>query len=245
MKSLRRPRAEGFTILEMLIVCALFSLITTMVALLFTQGTYTYRHGENHLMMQRGGRHLAARVTPYLASMFDAVNPSMTPLWLDTNAAASEITLGQRMPVNPDRGDPAVTPVDPQARMVYFTTTEDWLGPDYPSNLTSSTLAATTADLRNHTYRIRYEDPNPNVMGDAEVLLDRLVDNSGNLVVDESRRLYIEKDEALRDLRFVLVRANLLQLCFRMETMTKSAANVEQMAREEFRYTFNLPTKSL
>jgi len=229
----------------MLVVAATFSLITSVVAVLFTQGTYTYRHGESHLTMQRGGRLLAARVTPYLASVFDAVTPSLTPLWLDTDPSAAVITLGQRMPVNPSRGDPTHTPVDPEASKLYFTTTEDWLGPGFPSQLTSSTMATSTADLRNFTYRIRYDDPSAAVMGDGQVLLERLIPGAGGLQVEQTRRLYLEKNEALKDFRFVLARANLLQMEFTMQTSIRSAQNQEQITSENFRFTFNLPTKSL
>lgn len=240
-----RSRQEGFSLVEMLIVAATFSLITSVIAVLFAQGTYTYRHGESHLAMQRGGRLLAARVTPYLASMFDAVTPSLTPLWLDTDPSAANIVLGQRMPVDPQRGDPNSPPVDPEASKLYFTTTEDWLGGGYPSPLSSSTLAASTADLRNYPYRVRYEDPNPAELGDGQILLERLVANGPGLQVEQKRRLYIEKNEGLENFRFVLARANLLQMEFTMRTAVRSAQNQRQVTSENFRFTVNLPTKSL
>jgi prepilin-type N-terminal cleavage/methylation domain-containing protein len=248
MRLPRLRKTSAFTLIEMLTVAALFSIITTVIAVLFSQGTYTYRHGENHLEMQRGGRYLAARITPYLASMIDAFTPTKTPLRKDIDPAANKIAFSatEEMGVDPNRGDPASPPVDPDAAMVYFTTTEDWLGPDYPSQLTSSTLALSTADLSNYTYRIRYSDPDPATMGDGEVLLERLLDAGGNdWVVDTDLRLYMEKQEAIENFRFVRVRSNLLQLRFGMQSVTKSAANQDQTVREEFRYTFNLPSKSL
>lgn len=241
----RLAKKRGFSLIEMLIVLTVFSLITSVIAVLFTQGMFTYRHGESHLMMQRGGRILAGRVTPYLASMFDAVTPSLTPLWLDTDASAANIVLGQRMPVNPARGNPGTLPVDPEASKLYFTTTEDWLGVGYPSQFTSSTKATSTQDLRSYPYRVRYEDPNPAVFGDGQILLERLIPGGAGLVVDQSRPLYIEKDESLKDFRFVLTRANLLQMEFTMQSRVRSAQNLDQVTNETFRFTFNLPTKSL
>ena len=228
---LSRPR--GFSLIEMLIVCSIFTLVTGVVAVLFTQGTYTYRHGETHLEMQRGGRALTQRIAPFLATMIDSAVPSLSPLRRNTNGSGG-ITLDQEMLLDTDYPE------------VYFLTTEDWLGPDYPSRTDSSTMALSTSDLGRFMYRIRYVDPSSTKMGDGEIFLERLVQSgTSDYTVEETRRLYNEKDEAVKNFRFVRVRSNLLQLRFDMENVTRSAQNQAQTTREEFRMTFNIPTQTL
>jgi prepilin-type N-terminal cleavage/methylation domain-containing protein len=86
-----RPR--GFTVVEMMIVCTLMGLVTTVVAMLFNKGHHLYRHGESHIELQRSGRHLVSRLTPYVSSVFDADNPSAVPLRRPAGASLSSPEL--------------------------------------------------------------------------------------------------------------------------------------------------------
>lgn len=215
MRSHRRP-VKGFTIIEILIVASLFTIIGTVVALLFSRGNSTYRHGETHIEMQRAGRSIVARMTPYLSSVFNAANPYASPILVPATA------------------DPNIS-----EDKVRFVTTEDWLSNNYPSQLTSATLATSTADLRNYTYQIQQD-------GSGNVILERLEEPTpGNFNITDTRVLRRQKTkEQINNLRFSLVRSNLLLFQFETAKETRGEANTPVMVKEDFRITYNLPTKS-
>jgi prepilin-type N-terminal cleavage/methylation domain-containing protein len=147
-----KPKAvgkRGFSVLEMLIVCALIGLVTTAVALLFTKGTQIYRHGESHIEMQRAGRHLVTRLSPFVQSMFHSNSPTLSPL------------------VNPD----VIGVSRPE---LVFRTTEDWFAIGYPAAAnTSATTATSISDLRNFFYRVRLVN-DPTDPNNGNVVLERL-----------------------------------------------------------------------
>lgn len=213
----QRLQAQGFSLLEMLIVVSIFGTVATVVTLLFSRGTSLYRHGETHIEMQRVGRHITARVTPYITSIFNASSPSASALLIPATA------------------DPAI-----ETNLVRFRTTEDWLSNSYPSQLTSSRLAASTADLRNYVYQIQLD-------GDNHVVLERLEEPTpGTFNVTDSLVLVRKKpSETLSNLRFTLVRSNLLLLQFQVSKETRGDSNQPITVNEDFRITFNLPTKSV
>lgn len=207
---------RGFTISELLIVASLFTIIGTVVAFLFSRGNSAYRHGESHIEMQRAGRQVVARVTPFISSVFNAASPSTNPIRL------------------PAAADPNVNTTS-----VIFTTTEDWLSLDYPDAVTSSTLAASTADLRNYTYRIT-QDNNGNVVLHQ---LDEPTPDTFNIT--NTKVLVRQKQsEQISNLRFTLVRSNLLVMEFQTSRETRGDANQPMTVTEDFRITFNLPTKT-
>lgn len=216
MRSKRKPK-KGFTIIELLVVASLFTVIGTVVAMLFTRGNSTYRHGETHIEMQRSGRSIVARLTPYLSSVFNAASPSANPILV------------------PAAADPNIH--EPSVR---FVTTEDWLSGSYPSQLTSATLATSTLDLRNFTYQIR-QDSN------GDVLLERLNETSpGTFAVTNTKTIQRQKkDESISNLQFTLVRSNLLLFQFETSKETRSTSNTPMTVKEDFRITYNLPTKGV
>lgn len=213
----QRPQPKGFTLLEMLIVVSIFGTIATVVALLFSRGTSLYRHGETHIEMQRVGRHITARVTPYITSVFNAASPSASALLIPATA------------------DPNL-----DSNLVRFRTTEDWLSTNYPSQLTSSRQATSTADLRNYIYQIQLD-------ADSNVVLERLEEPTpGTFNVTDSTVLVRKKpSETISNLRFTLVRSNLLLLQFTASKVTRGESNQPMTVNEDFRITFNLPTKSV
>lgn len=218
---MRLPAARrGFTIVEVLIVASLFTIIGVVVASLFTRGASTYRHGETHIEMQRSGRTVVSRLTPFLSSIFNAANPTATAL------------------IVPASADPNPNPVP---NLVRFRTTEDWLNPAYPSQTTSSRMALSTADLRNYTYQI-IQDANS-----GDVLLQKLEEPTpGTFNVLETRRLVRQKkSEEITNLRFTLARSNLLVMEFETVKETRGDGNQPMTVTEEFRVTYNLPTKTV
>jgi prepilin-type N-terminal cleavage/methylation domain-containing protein len=241
----RSRRATGFSLIEMLTVMALFATITTVVALIFNRGTFLYRHGEAHIEMQRMGRHLVSRLTPYIASVFDADNPSATPLRSPAFASDSSPEL-------------------------IFNTTEDWFAPDYPSPTTSARLVASIGDLQRFTYRVRRVnsagDPN-----DGNVVIER-INGDGSAppyvvtipVIDNTRVLLRPKAgesipccpinnpntpcpspaaEHARHFKFTWAndRKNGFYLTFTARTTARSDAGQPIEINEDFRITFNLP----
>ena len=103
-------------------------------------------------------------------------------------------------------------------------------------------LATSTADLRNYVYQIGLDN-------DQNVVLERMLADGASppgYTVDISRVLLRRRpQERISDFGFTLVRSNLLVLTFSLATDTKSSANQAMTLNENFRATFNLPTKSL
>ncbi len=161
-----KERAEAFTLIEMLVVVSMFGLIMGVIATLFAKGTQVYRHGETHIELQRSGRHLASRLTPYLVTAYDAYRPSIDPIVCPAG-------------VNPDFPE---NPAD-RVRVVRFYTTEDWLHADYDDRTDigrlgndqaplmpptiSSVSALSTADFTQYLYEIGLDE-------EEDVVLRRL-----------------------------------------------------------------------
>ncbi len=207
----------GFTISELLIVASLFTIIGTVVAFLFSRGNSAYRHGESHIEMQRAGRTVVARVTPFISSVFNAASPTAAAIRLPATA------------------DPNI-----HENTVRFFTTEDWLAPTYPDVNTSSTLANSTADLRNFTYQI-LQDNNGNVV------LQKLNEPTPDTFNVANTKVLVRRkaDETISNLQFTLVRSNLLVMEFQTSRQTRGDGNQPMTVKEDFRITFNIPTKSV
>lgn len=212
-----KRQKTAFTLIEMLIVVSIFAIVSTVVALLFSRGTSLYRHGETHIEMQRSGRHLTARVTPYITSMFNVNSPTASAM------------------IVPATADPNL-----ESPILRFRTTEDWLNAAYPSTLTSSMMAGSTSDLRSHIYQVQQAP-------DGNVVLERLEEPTpGTFNVTDTRVLLRKKpNETFSALRFTLVRSSLLVLKFETSKETRGDNNQPVTITEKFRITFNLPTKSV
>jgi prepilin-type N-terminal cleavage/methylation domain-containing protein len=242
---MKRARHSGFSLTEMLIVMAIFSLVTTVVALLFSKGSHLYRHGEAHIEMQRSGRHLVSRLTPYIGSVFDSDNPTATPL---------------RSPAGADSSSPELV----------FNTTEDWFALDYPSAATSARLVPSIGNLNRFTYRVRRVNDATDE-NDGNVVIER-IDGDGaappyvvTLPLLENTRVLLRPKpgesipacpitnasdpcpdppaEHARHFRFTW--ANDLKdgffLTFTARTTARSEAGLPVEINEDFRITFNLP----
>lgn len=237
-------RSLGFSLIEMLTVMALFATITTVVALIFNRGTFLYRHGESHIEMQRLGRHLVSRLTPYISSAFDPDSPTKVPLHSPQSAAVSSPEL-------------------------VFNTTEDWFAPDYPSPATSARLAPSVESLQRFTYRIRRVNDPANV-NNGNVVVERLNgDGTPPYVVtapplDNTRVVLRPKEgetipccpisnptdpcpsppaEHARHFKFSWANdgKNGFYLTFTARTTTRGEAGIPIEVNEDFRITFNLP----
>lgn len=222
-------RSHGFTLPELMIVMSIMLIIGGVVASLFTRGHSLYRHGETHIEMQRSGRIVIARITPYVSSMFDG-----------------DIPIGN--PIVTPSPDPLATSTD-----VVFFTTEDWLTPGYPSATTSSLAVVDHESLESlkFLYRVRLDDKDSG--GTGHVLLEKLSYNEATFnaadpttcpAVEELVLYRAREDEKLLNFRFSRVRAAVLTLEFQTEKTTRSDANQPIVITEDFRATFNLPHAS-
>ncbi len=237
MRIQKRPQA--FSIIEILIVMTLISLVSGVVAVLFTKGTQIYRHSETHIEAQRNGRHLVAMMTPYLASARNVV-PS-------AGAIIAPVVLGT-------------------GTAVIFKTSEDRNTPGYPSNTTSALGLTNLADFLalgngvGFVYRIRFVQDATD-RNDGNVVAERLNNSvafpDGTLpltvtapVIDHTRVLMFRKaNEQIQDFTFTRPTRDLLQMSFTSLRNTQSAVTNDaayeaqkERAREEFRATFSLPT---
>ena len=105
---------------------------------------------------------------------------------------------------------------------------------------TSSRSATSTADLRSYIYQVQQA-------GDGNIVLERLDEPTpGTFNVTDTRVLLRKKpSETFSNLRFTLVRSNLLVLRFETSKETRGDNNQPVTVTESFRITFNLPTKSV
>ena len=211
---------RGFTLLEILIVATLFTIIGAVVASLFTRGASTYKHGETHIEMQRNGRRIVARLTPYFNSAIKVGIPL---------------------------GAPAI--INPQAGEVTFSTTEDWFDPNYPSPTTSATLAPNVGALNEFYYRVRQDGTEGDIFLEkvTETLPSPSPPTRSFTTVDSLRILRQKKNERIKNLRFSLIgTGTLLLMEFETTKMTRgddddSAGAGEIRVEEKFRITYNLP----
>lgn len=224
----KATRSGGFTVVEMLIVCSLLGLVTTVVALLFNKGSLIYRHGEAHIEMQRSGRHLVSRLTPFMGSMFDRDDASKTPVLLPANAGSSSPEL-------------------------VFNTTEDWFAVGYPSPTTSAIEASSVSNLGKFTYRVRLINDATD-SNNGNVVLER-IDGDGSAgppynttlpVIDNTRVLLRGKPgETIENFAFEWpnnLTDDLIRLTFTTRTHARGETSGKPMEiNEDFRITFNLP----
>lgn len=238
-----KSKPDGFTLIEMLVVVTLFGLIMAVITTLFTKGTQVYRHGESHIELQRSGRHIAARLTPYLATMYDAYVPGSEPILVP----------------------PGVHP-DNTFGFVRFLTTEDWLGEDYDLAArppTVSTLSAqNSSDLRRHIYQIGLNQEQDLILNRLTTLtpLDPDIDPNfrnptfvptptDTRAIVRAKNRNTDNPEVFEDrngnpaFEFLYPRRNLLLLRYSISKNTRGPNNQLMRITEPFRITFNLPTK--
>lgn len=252
-----RRESFGFTIIEVMVVVVIMGIITTVVATMFAQGSTALQHGEAHNSLQRAQRLIAARVTPYISSAFDATDLMQGAPLLDPAGTTS----GQYDPAPTDSTGATWlgTSGDPAMRSdLRFLTTEDFLDiPFYPAQTNSAQLALSLSDLNAFVYQVSLQDVKGDGIADDVVLLNLDPDNSFNIrnrggAPVDPLPLFISRDSArignsdpnTPALRFYHPATHVVV----MEVDLTSNADFSEVTRkikptQTFRTTFNLPSK--
>lgn len=228
------PSRRGFTLIEVMVVVVIMGIITTVVATMFAQGSSALQHGEAHNSLQRAYRLLTARITPYLASAFDA------------NTVMGGATIMNPTGTTSDTYSPAT--VDPTGttsldNTLRFITTEDFLVDAYPDQATSAAEAQALSDLGTFIYQI-----DVNSASDL-VLQKRDPSDSFNLATEGGqpveKPLFFSRENATIELplRFFHPAVDVIIMEVTLTGDNDGVKTRQIKPTQTFRTTFNLPAK--
>jgi prepilin-type N-terminal cleavage/methylation domain-containing protein len=229
-----RKRLSGFTLIEVMVVVVIMGVITTVVATMFAQGSDALRHGDAHNTLQRAYRLLTARMTPYLASAFDARGLLLGAPLLDPTGTTSE------------QYDAAPTDSSGATSLnntLRFITTEDFLAETYPAQGNSAAAAQSLSDLSSFIYQFDVDSNRNVVLQKLDPSDEFNVFDDGDLV---EKTIFFSRDRAaiILPLRFYHPATDVVLMEVTLSTNAQPGERTRKVKPvQTFRTTFNLPSK--